>query len=143
MGYQIADQNRKKPMREVAPDGEYIVTVEGYEKGLTKKQSHVIYNLTLSIEGHPARVEDGIVLCESMDWKTEAFLKATGRLGGGVNLDVSKDEDDRILKGARGWARIGTEKWTDKRDGKTEHKKNIVIDWLPGKAVPAVSPEEF
>ncbi len=141
MAYQVTNKEYPKPDYYV-PDGEYLVEVVSYEKTLTKKQQHTCYGLKLLVEEKNSHLYDDLILCESMDWKTAAFFKSTKRFdvhGDAIALDADTATDDKILLGARGWARLATEEY-DGRDGKRK-KKNVVAEWL-NKEVPP-SPEEF
>jgi hypothetical protein len=152
MAHTFTNQNREKPVFEPAAKGKYVLCVDSYEKGLTKKGSFTSYDLCCEIEGQPGKtVYDELVIVDSADhakwqkfadWKIEAFLKSTGRISGGdaVVIDESDEADKKLFLGARGWALVDIEEYKGK-DSKT-YKKNVVTEWLHGEPVPP-APEEF
>lgn len=153
MAHTFKNQNRERPVFEPVPKGKYILCVESYEKGLTKKGTFTNYDLCCEIEGQKGKTcYDELVIIESdkpdfakwrrfADWKIEAFLKSTDRFNNGeVTIDAGDDQDKKLFLGARGWALVDIEEYTGK-DGK-KYVKNVVTEWLHGEPVPP-APEEF
>lgn len=122
--------NDRKPERDLLVEGEYLLTVKEWESKIAKKSGNEMIELKVKTDG-AAAFYDRLVFTEEAEWRIDSFLKAIGKapaVGASVNFD------DDLLKEVRAWAKVGVEEYTDDRNQK--RKKNVVLEWISGKAIP-------
>lgn len=128
---------------ELLPEGEYAFKImdaeEGIQKsrGVTNGSQYIECKIAVGRSGKiVAIIKERIIFHDSMDWKTDQWLRCinfnAGKLGRGDMVDITPE----TVIGCRGWAKIIQTIW-EKKNEKNEvietKTLNKVGNWLTSK----------
>jgi len=122
----------------VAPEGDYILRVTGFERSISKGGKTAgadLYEAELTIERpEGGRVWEGLIDHDLTSWKIDCFVKCMGIvLPKGAGFEFNKlDADENGVThvdpiGLRGWAKLIIEEYQSKKTNKVEKKNKVAI----------------
>lgn len=113
----------------VAPEGDYILRVTGFERGISKGGKTAgadLYEAELSIERpEGGRVWEGLIDHDLTAWKIDCFVKCMGVVlpkGAGFEFNKTDADENGVAFvdpiGLRGWGKLIVEEYNGKKRNK-------------------------
>jgi len=137
---------KNEPAKEfsLATVGDHVLQVIEANVKMSKSSPNEYIELKCKEATSGSHIFENLVFCEAMQWKIEQFLKAIGHvpaIGEVVNFD--KDFINKVVVGARFWAKVGVEDYESQGKKKTRNTVETIYTnkGVPTHETPAAAPK--